>query len=285
MTQTLKEPQKQRLRAHFRFSTMPFSKYARAGTMYDSASQRELLEGLTMWTELKGLALVTGPSGVGKSITLRRFVRELDPARFHVVDFSYLPTTPHGFLRSLSRKLGLPMRLYTADLFDAAQKHLMSFEQERGPHPLLLLDDAEGLSVDVLDILRRLTCYDLDAQDRFSVLVTGTEDVLATLRHPQLAPLRSRIGYANTLRPFGIEDARSYVQHHLRSADCDREVFTEDAVRHIFQASHGRPRNINQLAIQALIAAAVAGRDRIDASFMKAQIANHPLYQSNPGGE
>ena len=109
MTQT-RDPKQQRLRAHFRFSQMPFSKYARAGNMFDSRGQKALLDALLLWTDLKGIALVTGPPGVGKSITLRRFALTLDDSRFHVIGFGYVPTTPTGFLRSLSRKLGLPMR-------------------------------------------------------------------------------------------------------------------------------------------------------------------------------
>ena len=126
--------QKRRLRAHFGFARMPFSKFTWAKHMFDFTPQRDLLAALDMWTELKGFALVVGPSGVGKSITLRRFVQSLDDARYRVFDFSYLPVTVTGFLRSLNRCLGLPMRLHSADLFDAAQKFLVTFEQEHGPH-------------------------------------------------------------------------------------------------------------------------------------------------------
>ena len=113
--------------------------------------------GLLMWTELRGIALVTGYSGVGKSITLRRFLLSLDDARFHVLKFAHLPTTPVGLLRSLCRALDLPMRHHASDLFDAAQAYLASYQQDNGPHPLIVLDDAEGLAVPALDLIRRLT--------------------------------------------------------------------------------------------------------------------------------
>jgi len=274
---------KRRLRAHFGFSHMPFSKYAWATQMFDSTSQRELLQGILLWTDLRGLGLVTGPSGVGKSITLRRFEQSLDTARFRVIDFSHVPSTPTGFLRSLSRSLGLPMRCHASDLFDQAQRHLMSFEQEQGPHPVLLVDDAEGLSVPVLDLIRRLTCYELDAEDRFSILLSATDDLLATLRHPLLGSFRSRIAYAHCLKPFVLEDTRNYVRYHLERASASPKLISDDAVRRIFHASSGRPRNINQLATQALIHAAVHGRDQIDGDFVAQIIANHPLYQASAG--
>ncbi|RLA92019.1 MAG: hypothetical protein DRG69_09395 [Deltaproteobacteria bacterium] len=274
---------KRRLRAHFGFSKIPFSKYAWAKHMFDSSSQRELLDGLLLWSDLGGIALVTGPSGVGKSITLRKFVQSLDDSRIRVFDFSYLPTTIMGFLRSLNRTLGLAMRHHAADLFDQAQKFLMSYKKEQGPHPLLLIDDAEGLSANVLDLLRRLTCYELDAEDRFSLLLTGTDQILPTLHHPSLTPLCSRISYAHTLRPFAFEDTKNYIRYHLERADADAKLFSETAVRHTFQASIGTPRNINQLATQALIDATVFGRDKIDGDFMAKCIAEHPLYQGHAG--
>ncbi len=284
---TGKEPsqgEKRRLRTHFGFTHMPFSKYAWAKQMFDSGSQRELLHGLLMWTEVGGIGLVTGPTGVGKSITLRRFVEELDDARFRIIHFTQLPTTVTGFLRSLNRKLGLPMRAHTADLFDQAHKHLGTHEQERGTHPLLLIDDAEGIRTAVVDTMRRLTSYELNGEDRFSIVLAGTEDLLRVLLQPELAPLCSRIFYAHPLRPFGLEDTRNYIRYHLERADVDPKTLTDDAVRRVFQSSHGTPRLINQLCLQALIQAAVLGRVAVDGDFMAKVIKAHPLFQNGRGG-
>ncbi len=274
--------QRQRLHAHFALTKVPFHKSMRAKQMYDSSAQRELGHALDMWVCLHGLGVVIGPSGVGKSITLRRFVGGLDEARFHVIRFAYLPSTAVGFLRSLNRALGLPMRHHGTDLFDAAQQHLVAYEQEHGPHPLLIVDDAEGLSVPVLDLLRRLTAWDLDADEHFSLLMSGTEDMLRTLRNESLAPLRSRVSYTHALRPFSLDDTRNYVRFHLDRADGDPKLFSDDAVNKLFQASGGKPRYINQLALQALIQAAVLGRDNVDGPFMTDQINLHPFYQHNP---
>ncbi|MDP6107138.1 MAG: AAA family ATPase [Candidatus Brocadiia bacterium] len=283
-TPTIPKHHKRRLAAHFGFTRLPFRKNMAAADMFDSRSQRDLRAGLLMWTELRGIALVTGYSGVGKSITLRRFLLSLDDARFHVLKFAHLPTTPVGLLRSLCRALDLPMRHHASDLFDAAQAYLAAYQQENGPHPLIVLDDAEGLAVPALDLIRRLTTYDLDAEDRFSILIAATEDILATMRHHVLEPLRSRIGYAQPLRPFSLEDTRNYIQFHLRLADADPKLLSDAAIRHVFQASRGKPRHINQICLYILIQAAIAGLDTIDGDFVAAQIAAHPLYQ-NPGAE
>ena len=105
--------QKRRLRSHFGFSKLPFGKTMWAAQMFDSQSQRELLDALLLWSDVKGVALVTGPTGVGKSITLRRFVAELDEARFRVIDFTYLPATPTGPMSPVCQGGGGRLRLLT----------------------------------------------------------------------------------------------------------------------------------------------------------------------------
>src|SRR5690606_22509017 len=95
----------------------------------------------------------------------------------------------------------------------------------------------EGMRPETLDLVRRLTAGELDAEDAFSVLVAGTEELLRVLQHPQLASLRSRFGYAQQLRPFNLEDTLNYVRFHLEDAGADPSLFTDEAAREIFQAS------------------------------------------------
>ena len=135
---------------------------------------------------------------------------------------------------------------------------------------------------DCLDLLRRLTAWDLDAEDRCSILLVGTDDLLRTLQHPDLVSLRTRISYARQLRPFSLEDTRNYVRFQIQTAGGSAGLFGDDAVRELFQVSQGIPRTINQVALQAMIQAAVEGRDVIDGRFMVATIAAHPLL---PKGE
>jgi type II secretory pathway predicted ATPase ExeA len=174
---TLPEHQKLRLKAHFGFDKVPFCKNLWVSEMFDSRSQRDAVAALRMWVEIRGIGTLTGPVGVGKSVATRRLVQALDETRYRVVLLPSVPATPHGFLRAINRVLGLPMRLHLTDLFDQAHAHLTSRSAEDGPHPVLVLDDAEGTSVENLDLLRRLTAYALDSEDRFSVLLSGTDDL------------------------------------------------------------------------------------------------------------
>lgn len=282
-TPTVPKPQQRRLRAHFGFIALPFRKNVGAHQMFDSSSQRELLHALPMWLDIRGIALVTGPSGVGKSITMRRFIADLPSGHYDVHHFGQIPTTSSGFLRALCRRLGLRTRLHATDMFDDARAALRRWSDEHGTHPILVMDDAEGMRASTLDLVRRLTATELDGDDAASILLTGTERLLTTLRDPTLDPLRTRFGYVHALRAFNLEDARNYIRFHLQHAGGSHEVFTDGAVTALFNASAGVPRVINQLALQALIAAAVQGVDQVDNNAMKRLLHSHPLYPSRGG--
>ena len=277
-TPTVPKAQQHRLRTHFGMTALPFRKNVAARHMFDSSSQRELRHALPMWLDLRGLALVTGPSGVGKSITVRRFLAELPANHFAVHRFGQIPTTPTGFLRALCRRLGLPMRRYGADMFDDVQALLKRAHDEHAAHTVLVLDDAEGMKTATLDLVRRLTAADLDADEHLSVLLVATDALLHTLRDPALEPLRTRLAYVHALRGFGLEDTRNYVRFHLDHAGIRADVLSDGAVRHLFQASGGVPRLVNQLALQAMIQAVVIGRDLVDDDLMKRVLMAHPLY-------
>lgn len=269
-----------RLRTHFGFTGLPFRKNVKARNMFDSTSQRELRHGLALWLELDGLGLVTGQAGVGKSITVRRFVDDLPEDRFAVHRVGQIPSTPNGFLRALSRRLGLRPRQYGSDMFDALQASLQSHRDERGTHPVFVLDDAEGMRVQTLDLVRRLTAAELDGEHHVSILLSGTDQLVRTLQDPRLEPLRGRFAYSHALRGFGLEDARNYVRFHVESAGGPRELFHDKAVTAIFHASGGLPRRINQLALQALVQSVVLGLDAVDEDLMKRVVHAHPLYRN-----
>jgi len=163
-------------------------------------------------------------------------------------------------------------------MFDEVQSALSRHEDDHGTHPVLLFDDSEGMRVSTLDLVRRLTANELDGAEHVSILLAGTEELMRTLQAPSLLPLRSRFGYAHSLRTFGLDDARNYIRFHLRASGGRDTVFNDAAIRELFQASQGVPRQINQLALQALVDAVVQGVDEVDGVMMRRVLKAHPLY-------
>jgi general secretion pathway protein A len=269
------------LKSYFGFAKMPFTKYMWASKMFAASSQKEFLQGLNLWLETRGIALLCGPSGVGKSITLRRFKSDIDERRYDIFYLFNMRVTPLGFLRSMARLMGAPVFYRQADLFDALNAHLGQHEERSGKHPVIVFDDCDGLCDELLELLRRLANFAMDSEDRFSFILSGSQRLAATIREPQNESLRQRIAYAHNLVGFTLDDAGNYIHFHLKRAEAPAELFADNAVNAIFHRAEGLPRRINQIAIHALIRAAILRKDKIDESFLKQQVFTGALFDPN----
>jgi general secretion pathway protein A len=272
------------LKAYFGFTKIPFTKYMWADKMFDSSSQQQLLQGLALWLQTQGIALVYGPAGVGKSISLRRFKNDIDEHRYDIFYLFNLRLTPLGFLRSLSRLLGLPVLYHQADLFDAISTHLAQYQDKVGKHPVILFDDADSLCDQLLERLRLLANFAMDSEDRCSFILSGSHKLAARIRAEQNEALKQRIGFSHQLRGFTIDDALAYVDFHLKRAEAPKELLSQDAVKTIFHYAKGLPRVINQIALQALIRAAIARKETIDTAFLNQQVFTNSLFDHKLDG-
>jgi len=272
--------QRTHLTSYFGFSKIPFTKYMWSKKMFDASSQRELIDGLHLWLETRGIALLCGPPGAGKSISLRRFKEELDDRRYDLFYLFNLRITPIGLLRSLCRTLALPLLYHQADLFDSISAFLDQYEQRTGKHPIILFDDGDGLSDRLIELLRSLANFIMDSEDRFSFILSGSQKLALRLKQPQNEAFRQRIVFSHTLRAFTIDDARNYIRFHLERAEGPKELFSEGAVQLVFHLAKGLPRVINQIALQTLIRAAIRKVDKIDETFLKQQVLNGSLFDT-----
>lgn len=278
----MNEPTKEekiRLQSYFGFSKIPFTKYMWAKQMFRSQTQSELLQGLNLFLEYKGICLVSGPPGVGKSITLRRLREELDEHAFEVFYFFNVRSSPLGFFRSLARTLSIHPGFQKADLFDAINTELGRHQERCGRHPILILDDCDGLSDELLEDLRLLTNYAMDSEDRFSLILAGTQRFTARIRQVHNKTLKQRINYSFSLKGFTLKEATDYVHFHVTRAEGPQDLFHPGAVKLLFQLSQGFPREINQLASHALIQAAVKRKDRIDDKFLRQHLLANPMFE------
>lgn len=272
---------KDRLSAAFNFSRMPFLKSMWAKQMFESDSQTELRDGLALWAGIKGICIVCGPNGVGKSISLRRFRHDLGDKHHQVFYLCTLSRSPLGFFRSLCRTLSIPVRQYLNDMYDSVAQFLGEYEQQTKRHPIVIIDDASNLSDGLLEDLRRLSNFEMDREDRFSLILSGESNLASRLKAPQNHALHQRVSYAHYLRGFSLEDTKRYVKFHLERSDGPPGLFHENAVTKIFQLSKGYPRVINQLAVHSLIQAAIRSVDCITDDFIRDHVLSNPLFSKD----
>ena len=223
----------------------------------------------------EGPGLVIGGPGTGKSLLLQVLASQYHE-RFDVV----LPAcarlcTRRALLQAILFELGLPYRLRDeGDLRLSLLDHLLS--REECPTGLLLLvDEAQTLSTNLLDELRVLTNLVRGGMPRVRLVLAGSAALEESFAHPELESFSQRLSARCYLAPFGQEETAQFVRAQIAaSGGSPDDLFAHDAWEAIFEATDGVPRLVNQLCDRALAEAVAISRSRIDRSVIQSAWAD-----------
>ena len=212
--------------------------------------------------ERRGLGLLLGQAGAGKSLGLEVFAEQLRQDGRQVAGLSLVGIDPRELLWQLACELGLnpcagiqPPILWQAIADRVAENRMQRIST------VLLLDDADEAGRDVLAQTARLVQCDLSAEATLTVVLSAQPDRLSRLgmRLLELAELRI------DLEPWELADTIAFVQSALARCGSESNVFAADALSRLHLLGGGIPRRIKQLADLALLAGAGMQIDRIDA--------------------
>ncbi len=153
----------------------------------------------------------------------------------------------------------------TADLL-AAEEH------ERGRTVVTILDEAHLLGVDQLEELRLLTNAELDSHSPFACLLVGQPTLRRRIKLGTFAALDQRIALRYAMNGMEAAETKTYLAHHLKLAGRSDPLFSDDDADLIHQVSRGLPRAVNNLAIQALIAAFATNKSIVDEASARAAV-------------
>lgn len=245
-------------RKYFGLARLPFDKEIATDDLYPSAGLRELDARLRYLFELHGLGLLTGEPGTGKTTAARKVTAALHPGLHRVFYVSLSTGNVMDLYKSIAWKLGLPTERSRAALYRAIQDEVTRLCTEAKIRPILILDEAQHLRSELLEDLRLLTNYEMDSQNRLTLLFIGQVELRRRLSMAVHEALNQRIVLRHHLGGLTREELVEYLRHHLRLAGTELMLFEPSAIEAIFQATNGVPRKINALAHHALMAAALA---------------------------
>jgi type II secretory pathway predicted ATPase ExeA len=146
-------------------------------------------------------------------------------------------------------------------------------QAERGRTPVLVIDEAHLLDHQQLESIRMLTNHDMDSTSPFACLLVGQPTLRRRMKLGVLAALDQRIGLRYAMPPMTAEETGSYLRHHVTLAGRSDTLFSDDATALIHQTSRGYPRAVNNLAVQALVAAFASDKAIVDESSTRAAVA------------
>ena len=233
--------------------------------LYASACHREALAVLVYAVqERKGFAVLTGEVGTGKTTVLNAVLAKL-PATVKTAYLFNTRLSVDDFFTYLLDELELPhpepLRKSTA--LQLLNTHLIE-RLERGLQTLLILDEAQHLSVDLLEEIRMLSNLETPQSKLLQILLVGQPELKKTLERPDLRQLRQRVELIHELEPLSVLETVQYVPARLRVAGHGTgNLFEDSALHSLYRYTRGIPRIINVLADGALLAAYSAGERRV----------------------
>ncbi len=249
----------------FGLKESPFSVNPDPRFLYQTREIQEALACLRYGVEhRKGFVLLTGEVGTGKTTLLNKLLEGLRETRITTA-FIFNPRLGvNEFLSFALSEFGVPCesRLKSQILLKLNKWLLERFRC--GETAALIVDEAQNLSLEVLEEIRLLTNLETATEKLLQIVLSGQPELENLISQPVLRQLRQRITLRCRMEPLSLDQTRSYIVQRLSIAGANNEpIFDEGATEAIFHYSRGIPRVINLLCEQSLITSYADGQKRI----------------------
>jgi general secretion pathway protein A len=256
----------------FGLTEKPFSITPDPRYLYLSERHAEALAHLLYGiNESGGFIQLTGEVGTGKTTIVRTLLSRV-PHHADVAVILNPRVTPVEFLLTICEELGLGIAEADRDsvkqMVDALNRRLLSAHAE-GRRIIVLVDEAQNLSIEVLEQVRLLTNLETPTQKLLQIILIGQPELRDLLDRTDLRQLAQRITGRYHLQPLSREETKGYVRHRLRVAGASEEIFTPGALNELHRLSLGVPRVINVACDRSLLGAYTQDLRKITAPLVR----------------
>lgn len=272
---------------YFELTQEPFSNAPVSRFYYNSAQHSQALTRLMHAVSyMKGLSILVGDIGAGKTTLARRMLDSLPEAEYEAALLVIIHSgiTANWLLKRIALQLGVesPAQEKLALLSQLYQRLLQIYES--GKKAVVLIDEAQMLETrELMEEFRGLLNLEVPERKLISFVFFGLPEIEQNLKLD--APLAQRVALRYKLEPFTAESTEAYVKHRLRLAGCPRMPFSPEALLAVHKHSGGTPRVINTLCDNALFEAFLGRLESISGELVDRVASNLGLQGSAAPGE
>lgn len=259
----------------FGLTEMPFAITPDIQYLYMGRQHEQVLDMLLYGVrERQGFLLLTGEVGLGKTTLSRALLSRLDKSVATALLINPLLSVSE-LLRAITKDFGIPVRNNSPQKqIEALNRFLLNLGAENR-NALVVVDEAQNLSKDVLEALRMLTNLETDKKKLLQILLVGQPELLGKLETHELRQLNQRITARCQLAPLSEVEMMRYIGHRIQVAGGNGKIFFDQkAFRTIHRETKGYPRLVNLVCDRALIATFLHESYVVDKSAVKIAIAD-----------
>jgi len=238
----------------------PFSDSVNTNYFFQAKEAYNTYQKMKMCVEQNiSIGLVTGQSGVGKTLITQMLLTNFDPKKYQTIVALVSPgMTKSALLKEILLELELGHQVtkatHTYDLIRLLQNYVVSLYQE-GKRLVIIIDEAHFLEASSLHILRTISNIELPEMKLVTTLLFSEDILVRRLRHESYNSLRNRMYVREHLNPFTYQEMKEYIKYRLSTAGTTEDIFEEETFTVMHTATAGIAREVNNLAYNALVQA------------------------------
>ena len=277
---------------HFALAREPFSIVPDPGFLYPSIYHRQAVAHLKYGLDREGgFILLTGEVGTGKTTLTRTMIKRIPPhvrvayilnSKLNVADVLASICDELDVDLPNASELSLTKQSFTKQCIDALNRNLLAAHAE-GKKTLIVLEEAQNLTPEVLETLRLLSNLETSTHKLLHILLVGQPELLDILAQQELRQLNQRVVSRFHLSPLDKDDLTNYINHRLHRAGAKRAIFDSGCAAVLFRLTGGVPRLINLVCHQSLVAAYSTGAQTVSPKLVKqaaSEILSEPTNYS-----
>lgn len=258
----------------FKMTALPFTEIVSINQIFKDDRISQGLARLQYLTLQGTIALITGLTGIGKSVLIKLFLSNLPKNHYKTLYIHFTNIKASSLFKLIATELGETPKLAKERVFLQIIDKVSKINQA----VLLIIDEAHLLDTDSITNLRLLVSSALQEAPPVKIILAGQDDIKKKLKHSSLADFDNRISLKFHLPPLSKAQSIAYIDFQLNYSGASHKIFDSDVKEMIHEFSNGVPRLINNISTACLINASIHKVQKIDSHLLNQTMAEFLLF-------